>query len=449
MWQHLEQQLIEAGIRDGSALLVAVSGGVDSVVLLHLLRRVASTRNLALQVAHLDHRIRAGSEADADFVRDLCRDWVLPCHTGRFDVPALAAAQGVSLEMAARQARRAFLQSTAEQLGCERIVLAHHRDDQLETFLLRLVRGSGLSGLAAMEKLQGPWWRPLLEIGQKEILAYALEQKLRWVEDESNSDPVFLRNLMRHQVVPLLRAINPQLDNRLTVLTGQIRQEEDFWQQQVAAVLPGLMQSSATGLRLSRSGLLGLHPALRLRLLREALRLVRGDLQRIESDHLLAVDHLLLAERSQAQLDLPGCWAARRYDSLWLRSFPPEKVPAFELTLPVPGELELPCGRVLLAVLQDEQGEESARVAEFAYAELPGELRVRSGRSGDRFAPLGMDGHKQLKAFFIDEKVELEDRRRTPLLTCGDEIVWVVGMRRSRLAIPGRKVGKILRLELI
>jgi len=200
---------------------------------------------------------------------------------------------------------------------------------------------------------------------------------------------------------------------------------------------------------LSRPGLLNLHPALRLRLLREALRRVRGDLQRIESIHLKAVDQLLLASRSQAQFDLPGCWAARRYDCLWLRAKPPEPLPAYELELPVPGELELPCGRVLLAVLQDEQGGESAQVAEFACAELVGELRVRSWRPGDRFAPSGMTGHKQLKAFFSDEKVELEERARAPLLTCGGEIVWVAGKRRSRHAAAEGKAGKILRLELI
>lgn len=449
MQRILEQQLEAAAISHGEILLVAVSGGVDSVVLLHLLWCVAERYGLQLQVAHLDHRMRPCSGDDVRFVQQRCAELALPCHIEAIDVPQLAARQKSSLETAARAARRAFLQRIAERIGARLIALAHQRGDQAETFLQRLLRGSGASGLGGMRSLQGLWWRPLLDCGREQVLAYARQHNLSWVEDESNADPSYLRNRLRHQLLPELRSYNPQIEQRLTELCRQLQGENDFWQQQVAAVLPGVLLNSADGFRLSRPGLLGLHPALRLRLLREALRGVRGDLQRIESSHLRAIDELLSRGRSQAQLDLPGCWVARRYETLWLRTSAPVVLPSYDLPLPVPGELELPCGRVLRAVLQDEQEGESARVTEFAWRELPGALRVRSWRSGDRFAPLGLDGHKRLKAFFVDQKVELEERDRTPLLTCGEEILWVVGRRRSRHATGGRKAGPILRLELI
>ena len=449
MQRILEEQLAAAAISPGEILLVAVSGGVDSVVLLHLLKAAADRFGLQLQVAHLDHCLRPESGADARFVQKLCSKLALPCHVEAAEVQRLAEKMKLSLETAAREARREFLQRTAHKIGARLIVLAHQRGDQAETFMQRLLRGSGTAGLGGMRPLQGLWWRPLLDCSREQILAYAKQHNLAWVEDESNADPEFLRNRLRHQLLPELRSYSPQIESRLAELCRQLAAENDFWQEQVGVLLPDLTLSKGDGLRLSRPGLLGVHPALRARLLREALRLVRGDLQRLEAVHLRAVDRLLTAQRSQAQLDLPGCWAARRYETLWLRATAPALPSDYELALPVPGELALPGGQVLLASLQDELLGESARVAEFARQELAGLLRVRSWRPGDGFAPEGMVGHKRLKAFFADEKVELEERNRTPLLTCGDEILWVIGRRRSRHAVAGCGSGQILRLELL
>ncbi len=432
-----------------TSILVAVSGGVDSVVLLHLLQSVAPDYGLDLEVAHLDHGIRSESAADADFVAELCRDWGLSCHVDRAEVPALATRRGWSLEMAGRQARREFLQRTADERGYERIALAHHRDDQVETFFLRLLRGTGISGLSSMHRLQGCWWRPLLAVSRQQILAYAKQQGLRWVEDESNRDPVFLRNRLRQQIVPQLREFNPQLDERLSVLCAQVQLEEDFWQQQLDQLFPRLVVSGQNGFRLDRILLLGLHPAMRLRVLREALRQVRGDLQRIEADHLQAIENLLQADRSQAQLDLPDCWVARRYGQLWLRTAPPARPQAYDLPLPFSGEVELPDGRTLGATVLAEQQGESLAVAEFSLAEFNEPLRIRSWQAGDRFEPAGMLGCKRLKRFFSDDKMEIEERARVPLLVSGEIILWVVGRRRSRHAIANLQSGPVLRLELI
>ena len=446
---HLEKSIVETIPHEIDLLLVAVSGGVDSVVLLHALCSVAGSLNLSLQVAHLDHQIRSESSTDADFVRDLCVQWELPCHIEACAVPALAEQGKLSLEMAGRQARREFLQRVAKQTDAERIVLAHHQDDQVETFLLRLLRGSGQSGLAAMRVHQGIWWRPLMSCSREQILGYARRHKLTWVEDESNRDPVFLRNRLRTQIIPQLRDINPRIDNHIAGLTQQFQSEEDYWQELIVQKFADLVLSCEDGLRLSRPLLLAQHPALRMRLLREALRRLRGDLQKIESVHLRAVEGLLAGERVQAQLDLPGCWVARRYDTLWLRDGAPEELSPFDLSLPVPGERELPDGRVLRTCLQDEQEGESANVAEFCFAELAQPLRIRCWRAGDRFEPQGMAGHKKLKHFFADNRVEREDRLSTPLLVSENTILWVVGKRRSCHAVSRHGGGKVLRVELL
>ncbi len=449
MQTSLEHQITAAELRAGDKLLVAVSGGVDSVVLLNLLHTCAGPLKLRLHVAHLDHQIRTDSSADADFVRHLCDELGVPCLIAVCDVPALAAVERLSLEMAGRQARREFLQREASRVGARLIVLAHHRDDQVETFMLRLLRGSGVTGLSAMQPLHGRWWRPLLECSREQILDYAQEQQLEWVEDLSNSDPAYLRNRLRHQLLPQMREINPRYDGRLSELCRQLQADEIYWQQQVAVVLPRLIVAETDGLRLDRSLLLELPEALRGRVLREALRRIRGDLQRLEAVHLRAVDDLLSSERSQTQLNLPACWVARRYETLWLRRESAVGLPSYDLEVPIPGDLQLPCGRTLRVKLEDEPQGEALTVAEFALDEIATPLRVRNWQPGDRFAPQGMEGHKLLKRLFGDVKVELEERQRTPLLVSGETILWVAGMRRSCHAPAVANTSKILRFELV
>ena len=445
----LKQSLTDTIPPGSSRLLVAVSGGVDSVVLLHALKNVSAELGVALEVAHLDHQIRPESSADADFVQKLCSQWDIPCHIESCDVPALAGENKISLEMAGRQVRREFLQRVAEEINAEQIVLAHHRNDQVETFMLRLLRGSGQSGLASMRVQQGIWWRPLLGCSREQIFEYARQHKLSWVEDKSNSDPAFLRNRLRTQILPQLVEINPRFYNRIAGLTEQFQLEDDYWQEQVEQNFTDLVVSRNDGLRLSRKTLLAVHPVLRMRMLREALCQVRGDLQQIDSIHLQAIENLLVSHRSQAQLDLPGGWVARRYQTLWFRDLAPILPEPFDLSLPIPGAIELPDGRVLRVSLQTEQDGESLNVTEYSFADLPQSLRVRSWHSGDRFEPSGMVGRKRLKSFFADNRVELERRVTTPLLVSGEEILWVAGMRRSRHAVAGHDRGIILRVELL
>ncbi len=445
----IERRISEALPANQRKILVAVSGGVDSVVLLHALTRLAGLHGLELQAVHLDHQIRPRSSEDAAFVEQLCAALEVPCWLERCPVPQLAQDQRLSLEMAGRQARRELFRSLAKRLNADLVALAHHRDDQVETLLLRLVRGTGQSGMVGMAPRKGLWWRPLLRCSRQQIVAYAKKHELSWVEDESNCDPAYLRNRLRHELVPLLKEFNPRFVERTESLIRQCRVEEDFWQQQVALTFPALVIGRANGLRLSRPGLLAQHPALQLRLLREALRQERGDLQQIENVHLEAVAALLSGARSQAQLDLPGAWVARRYETIWFRRVAPAPALAYNECLSVPGRVELPDGRVLQAsVVTDPQGE-TAACAEFDLAELDLPLRVRSWHYGDRFEPQGMAGSKKLKRFFGDNHLELEERGKVPILLSGERILWLVGWRRSRHGVASPRNSGIARIELL
>ncbi|MFO7767287.1 MAG: tRNA lysidine(34) synthetase TilS [Pelovirga sp.] len=449
----LESAVLQSLPEHCDTLIVAVSGGVDSVVLLHLLDRIARSRSdrppLNLQAFHLNHQIRSEAAADARFVSNLCRQLNIPCHSVSRDVPALAKMEKVSLEMAGRKVRRELLQRLADQQGADLIALGHHRDDQVETFVLRLTRGSGLSGLAAMAERDGIWWRPLLNCSRRQIRDYARQQQLDWREDASNQDPTFVRNTLRMQVVPLLEKINPRLDERITELSRQIASEEDYWQRQLQETFPLMVVATQDGLRLSRIRLLDCHRALRLRLLREAVRQVCGHLEGVEAIHLRAISDLLDGPRSQAQLDLPGCWVARRYNHLWLRNDPPDPPVPFDLPVQIPGETYLPDGRKLVVTLVERPQAETRESVCFDLDASGSVMSLRNWQPGDRFAPLGMSGRKRLKRLFSDLHIEKEDRYRVPLLFSGRKLLWVVGVQRSRHAVAGLSSGRTARFELV
>lgn len=444
----MKQTLIDALPAQAARILVAVSGGIDSVVLLHLLTRAAAECGVVIEAAHLDHQLRATSGQDAEFVTQLCRQWGCPCHSERRDVSALAREQKISLEMAGRQARRDFLGQLARMQQADLVALAHHRDDQVETFLLRLIRGTGQSGLSGMQTQDGLWWRPLLPCCRAQILEYAQQHQLTWVEDETNRDPTYVRNRIRHQLLPQLLAINPRSNERIASTIRQIQLEEEYWQEQVTTRFQHLAELTQDGVNLSRDGLLQLHPALRMRFYRETLRRVRGDLSLLEAVHLRAIDDLVVGATPQAQIDLPTAWVARRYQQLWFRSDAPAEPHPFCLELPLPGQLELPDGRLLEATIESRAQGESANTAEFSLAAVDSPLLVRSWRAGDRFAPLGMDGHKRLKRLFAERRLTHEERSRVPLLVASAAILWVIGERRSRHAQVTSEDRRILRLSL-
>jgi tRNA(Ile)-lysidine synthase len=429
----------------GDRILVAVSGGPDSVALLALLHRNAAALGIGLTVAHLDHRIRSASSADACFVDRLCRDLGVELIIGTADIPALAQAAGESLEATARQARRRFLVEAADAHGCRFVALGHHRGDQAETFMHRLLRGAGTSGLAAMAMENDRFIRPLLPFRRSQLLAFLEKVELSWVEDESNRDPHFTRNRIRHDLLPLMESFNPRIEEHLAMLSRRFALEEDYWRQQEHRVLAELARPEGNGLRLDRLKLLKLHPALRTRVLRRAIEKVRGDLLEITSSHLGAVDSLLCGQRPQGELHLPRGWVGRRYQSLLLYHRAPVPAEPFAVEISGPGHFCLPSGGCFLVSLERQAGEEGAGMVEFDGDAIGFPLLVRSFQAGDRFRPNGGSGEKKLKDFFIDKRIELEERRRLPLLV-GPEILWVVGLRRCGGYRPAAGCQRIIRI---
>ncbi len=439
----------------GDTVVVAVSGGADSVALLDILASLREFR-LKLVVAHLNHLLR-GAEADEDegFVRKLAESYGLPVEVRRIDVREIAGREGRSLEDAGRSARYAFFDALAASHEAQVVALAHHADDQAETVLLRLLRGAGGSGLCAMApKSAGRYVRPLLNVTRGEIEEYLRKRGIAWRTDSSNDDADFLRNRIRHELIPLLSTYNPAISERLAATAQALAADEEFLETATTTTFARHGVKGAEGVTLSVAGVLAEPRAIRLRLFRRAILLVRGDLARISFRHLQELDHLLFSSRPHLALTLPdGLHAAKSYGEI---SISTDKVQSplqpDEICLIGPGRYPLPGGWVLaidLARPPDDLKSAPATTAYFDLDQAPFPWRVRTFRPGDRFSPFGMGGHKKVKELFIDAKIPFSLRCRIPLLFCGDTLLWVGGMRRSSAALLSDRTKTVARAEIL
>jgi len=446
--RRFHKSLLQSGcIPAGSRVLVAVSGGSDSVALLSLLHQIADTMELHLEAAHLDHALRDASCTDASFVKQFCAGLGIPLTVERRDVATIARQRKGNLEEVARDVRRDFLETVARARSCPLIALGHHADDQAETFMMRLLRGSGPSGLAGMRAVNKSVVRPLLSFHRDELLAYLQGERIAWREDESNLDQAFTRNRIRHDLLPLLKSYNPNVSGHLAGLCELMQQDDDFWAVLVAQELALCGKWQEHNYTLDRALLLELAPAMTGRVIRAALQQVRGDLRGVSASHIADVLKLVRADSPQGELSLPGVWVGRRYEKLLFSKQKPEVVEHFATVLNGPGDCLLPDGQSLHLLLGEQILGESTETVEFAAASLPFPLQLRYCQPGDRLRPSGMSGTKKLQDLFVDLKLTKEERRRVLVILKDDEIIWVVGLRRSEGRRP-KEGESVLRLIL-
>jgi len=441
----------------GETVVVAVSGGADSVCLLDVLTRLDG-ENLRLVVAHLNHGLR-GEDSDEDerFVARLAGRYGLPFASRRVDVAALAAQEGLSLEDAGRRARYRFLTETAKAQGAAGIAVAHHRDDQAETVLIRLLRGAGGSGLSAMSALStgaaGLLKRPLLPVCRAEIERYLTQRGLGYRNDDSNADTAILRNRIRHELIPQLRTYNPKITERLAATAEILAGDEALLQRLTDAAYLRLAGSEHNAQLLSLEPLLREPRALRLRLYRRAVSLCKGDLERIALPHLEAIDRLARAERPNARLNLPdGLLVKRRYSELLFRNREPAPAGRWQLEVPGEGDYPLPAGgrlRVALVPRPDALDARSRSIAYLSPVTAPFPWLVRNFARGDRFRPLGMSGEQKVKELFINRKVPAGLRCRLPLVVSGGRILWVAGVMMAEDARVKDVEARVVQVEIL
>lgn len=429
----------------GDRVLVALSGGADSMALLDILASLTELR-LQLVVAHMNHMLR-GPEADGDeeHAAATAAAYNLPFVSLRVDVALFAKERGLTLEEAGREARYAFFRDAAREHDCRVIAIGHHQDDQAETFLLRLLRGAGGSGLSAMRpaSVAGTLVRPLLCVSRCELEDYLRLKGISWREDASNADTAFLRNRVRHELMPALESFNPAVAATLSQTAEIIAADEELLETLATEAFERLFTVANSRGVASVAALLAESRALRLRLIRKGVAAAKGDLRRISFRHIAAIEALLSSPRPGGGLSLPcGVKVKRIYGDIVFTTAETLPIPAgFQLEIKTAGVYDLPCGGTLqVQRLQSvvAGGSADTLVLDAATVTLP--LTVRYFREGDRFNPLGMSGSKKLKDLFIDRKTPLELRRRTPLLLENGAIIWVCGVQASS-RVAGRSDG--------
>jgi len=443
-------------IARGDRVLVAVSGGVDSVVLLHALAQLASELGISLQVAHLNHRWRGhASDEDEAFVSSLADGLGLPCIAERLDEVELALHRGAGREGAAREVRRRFLLEAAEKLGATRIATGHTQDDRAETILYNLARGAGSAGISGIDTRNGPFIRPLLEISRTEVLAFAQSENLEWREDLTNEDISFDRNRIRHRVLPELREINPRAaeaicragDHASDAEIAARLLVEKLWPEVAAAEEPD-------DIHLSRDVVSQLPRAVRLLVLREALRRVRGDLIGIDQSHVSSIVDALVALEGHGDFRVPRGYIRADQDRIFVSATPYEEVDGWEAPVAM-GRTPLPGGEhALHLVLHDlgsrhshgNQRDPAVEAADADRVTFP--LIVRGRRPGDRFTPLGMSQPVKLKDFLINARIPFFSRDQVPLLCDQEKIIWVVGVRLSADVRITPATNRILEMRL-
>jgi tRNA(Ile)-lysidine synthase len=455
-------------LEQGDHLVVAVSGGPDSVALLRLLSLLTDEFRLHLTTAHLNHGLRKGEADDEEaFVRRLSHGMGISCICRRMDIRTFKEGKRGSLEEICREERYRFLDETAEKCGAVKIAVGHHRDDQAETVLLHLLRGSGPEGLRGILPVRdGRIIRPLLEVGRSAILAFLRREGLSFMTDSSNESPLFLRNRVRGELIPkLAAAYNPRLSEGLCQTAGIIRREDDYLRGVVRQTVHRWgIDPGGESVELPVADLVQLHEAIQGRIVKWLLEEAAPFRNGIGYRHIEAV--LLLARRPggrRVSLDLPSRIRVERTEGLLRISKEKERKarnrervnpPRFEYRVEIPATFHLPeIGRTIhLAWIEKppiREMKSSPEIAFMDYDRITPPLVLRNMRPGDRVAPLGTGGTKKLKDYFIDRKIAASCRGGIPLLADAGSIIWIAGERISERVRVTEKTRKVLKAELV
>lgn len=451
-------------------LVLGVSGGADSVALLHAMHEINTLRNhpWKLHVGHLHHGIRAGAaDEDAQFVKDLAAELGLPVTIEQVDVPGLAKVRQMSIEEAAREARYAYLERLCLHTESRYILLAHHADDNAETVLHRVLRGTGLRGLAGIApvRLLSPdsdirVVRPLLKFRKEEVVAFLRERGLKWREDHTNTQTSLTRNRIRHEVLPLLETkINKQVKEALLRLAEQARATDAFLSETAQRTLETLVISrNDCELTVNLPALLKRSRVIQAELVRQAFLWLRVGEQSIDRRHVMAVLRLAEQSRTNKRINLPGrLTVSRSYDRL-IFALPNGQGPSEEFTeisLKVPGRTILRRRNVWLetqlldcsADLLQHVKEKNDPWTEYVdYDQVSCPLIIRPRKPGDRFWPLGGPGSKKLSDFYSERKIELPKRSQIALVCDQLGPIWVMGMRIDERVKLRRHTSRVLQM---
>jgi tRNA(Ile)-lysidine synthase len=412
-------------------VLVGCSGGIDSATLLFVLNETKREMHFDLGVAHVNHLLR-GDESDRDeaFVRDTAARYGIPFFLERANVREYAASRGQSLQHAGRNVRYRFLDEVADREGYTRIAMAHNLDDQIETFILRLIKGSGLRGLSSIPPARDRIIRPFLEVYRSEIVSFAEYHSIPYVEDSSNEKIVYERNYIRHKIMPLCHDLNPAFREKIASLLMDIHAFNAAFDQK-KDVFMKLVRGNAEELTVPLLHFTKLDREVRYRVMADIFARLTPSFVPLR-EHIHLIEKIIGSTRPNLRLDLPdGLKVNKVYGRLVFTLLPaPDDVR--EITALQAGTNHIPLLNIDIHLQYPKKAPSSFPGNSFiAYldADKCGDLAVRTFRPGDRFQPLGMARPVKVKDFFISRKIPLQGRKHIPLIVSGNDIIWVAGHR--------------------
>jgi len=440
-------------VRPGDQVLVACSGGPDSVALVHLLLQLRPDLPHEVAVGHFNHRLRPAAAGDEAFVRNLARANGLPFFSSRRDVRAYAQRFGLNLEEAARTLRYEFLERTAARMKATRIATGHTMTDQAETLIMRLMRGTGLTGLGGILSVaEGMLVRPLLELEREEIEAYLDERRIACRRDETNEDLRFLRNRIRLELLPVLRTkFEPRLVQHLGRLALLFQDEERVMERVTAEAAAGIVGRHEDRLELDAEKLRTLDRGLARRVVRFFLREIQGDLRGLTFDD---VEDILNLGEGREKTIRKALAIRRETGRLFAKTEQAgPRARAFSYTWDGTGVLEVPEAGVKVHVQKLRPGTrlffDDRKRAYVDARTVAWPLEVRSRRPGDIFRPLGAPGRGKLNEMFRAKRIPQEARDRRPIFISAGKIVWVPGLPVSHIHRVTALTKSILALELL
>lgn len=435
-------------INKDDSLLLAVSGGSDSIALLKILNSLKGELAIKVAVFHLDHQIRKNSYKDSQFVASVAKNTGVRFIGRKYDVASFAKKNKLSLQEAGRLVRYRLLQKEASKVGANKIATGHQANDQIETFFLRLLRGAALTGLQGIPIKRGNIIRPLLNMPREELIRYLNAIKTPFLSDPSNIKPIYLRNRVRNELLPIIQTLNPSY---LTVLLKNINllnEEEQLLDLLSSELSSHLLKKENDFIVIDKKGFSSLAAALKKRLTRDAINLTKGNLRQIESKHI----ELIIENYADFgfTLELPNNllfysdYKLLRFG--FKKAFKPQKIELTSISAGQEKEVK-PLGNLLGAKIV-KQCDSSPLVACLDYAKIKPPLKVRSRKRGDRFQPLGLKGTKKLQDYFVDVKVPKFLRDSVVIVEDQEKIIWIAGYQIDNRAKTDRKTKIILRLEL-
>ncbi|MFA6431347.1 MAG: tRNA lysidine(34) synthetase TilS [Candidatus Margulisiibacteriota bacterium] len=442
-------------IEPGDSILVAFSGGPDSLALLYLLNSIKEEYKLSLHIAHLNHMLRKqDAELDARFVETIASKLSIPFTIKAVDVNEVAKKKKMGMEAAAREVRYDFFEEVSVRIKANKIAVGHNADDNVETFLMRLLRGAGIKGLCGIPPKRNMIIRPLIRIWRREIEDYIGGLKIIPRRDHTNYESIYMRNSVRLKLIPQLKIYNLNIKEIILQTILLLTEDKLYLEKEAADALKKIMNSqNENEICLSLAKLKELDSPIQGHLLRLAIEKLKGDMDRLSYVHVREIIEKIDAGKKW-ELHLPGgVYVSGDKNELKISTeWPEENVDKpFNYSLSVPGEtaiIEAGCRiRSSFADKVDERDE--SKIAFLDYDSLGKEVVARSRKTGDRFFPLGMKGSKKIQDFFVDEKVPADKREMIPLIESAGKIVWVAGMRLDERAKVTEKTKKIVKIELL